>query len=586
MPGFLQYLTHRKLQDAVSLFLGLIVSLPLWVVSRPPLQDLPQHVAAVRVLSSYWDPTYRFGEYFELTLGRTQYLSVYLLAALLAKVTGPLVATKCVLTLSLATTPYCLMRLLRGLRQSAWLALLSLPLVYNVHVAFGFLNFVAGIPLLFFGLELAAKESERSTRRGTALLASVLLLTFYTHVVPFGILASCVLVFAVWQRRDWIRHVLVLLPSGCVALLWLVTSPAGQVVSAMGRNAAPGETVLSFQTFGAALRALPDWMIDISSTDRDAQRLVAWGLTVTVLWLLATVCPEPRPYHVAPTQTSSDKEPDADHAVGSDDASCATGVVGSENGPEVCLARSEAFPVGSDGAEASSRGGIACSSVINSSPRGLVVVGLVLPGALIAYFALPAANNFIWPICQRFPLLAALFVIPLLGRAPGWARAVGAIVAVFLSLSSTTELCATYQDVEARSYSGFDDVLAEVPNGSRVAALIFDRNVEGLRLSPLMHAAGWVQADRGGVVMFSFAEFPPSPFTYRPSRRPPKVPPRWEWVPDRVNPDRDLGYYEYVLVHGWTGSLQTSRLFREVRSKGRWSLWKRVTEPVQVDSTQ
>ncbi|MGC4066322.1 MAG: hypothetical protein QM784_17150 [Polyangiaceae bacterium] len=141
----------RYLPDVITLVLAATVTLPIWVVARPPLQDFPQHVAAVRVLSSYFEPSFRFAEYFELTLGRTQYLTVYLVAAALAKVSSPLFATKVVLSASLIALPYTLLRLLRALGRCPWLAMVSLPLLFNVHVAFGFLNFIFRDPAALLG---------------------------------------------------------------------------------------------------------------------------------------------------------------------------------------------------------------------------------------------------------------------------------------------------------------------------------------------------------------------------------------------------------------------------------------------------
>src|SRR5690606_38673490 len=41
--------------------------LPLWTARYPAIQDLPQHLAAVRVLFDYADPELRFSDYFERT---------------------------------------------------------------------------------------------------------------------------------------------------------------------------------------------------------------------------------------------------------------------------------------------------------------------------------------------------------------------------------------------------------------------------------------------------------------------------------------------------------------------------------------
>jgi hypothetical protein len=361
-------------------------------------------------------------------------------------------------------------------------------------------------------------------------LAGVLGFTFFTHVVPFGILLLGVTLLTHLKRRDVLRTAQIVAPSMCFALLWLFGSPAGKVVAALGATGSSGDSPASYQSFGAALRSLPDFMLDIASSDADDARLAIWGLVVLASLVIAIVLPSERKTAVA------GGDPDASR--------CRTAAAGS---PTRCT---------------------------ESWPR--LVVGMIVPGALLAYVTLPTANGFIWPISQRFPIIAALFLVPLLGRVNVWARTLAVGVAVVLSTQATLEYSTLFQRVESQSYRGFDATISRIPRGSRVATLVFDRNIEGLRLSPLMHAAGWVQADRGGFVMFTFAEFPSSPFSYREGHGPPPVPPRWEWVPERVRPDRELTWYDFVLVHGWDGTLQTAHQFRRVFAEGRWSLWQKV----------
>jgi hypothetical protein len=76
--------------------------------------------------------------------------------------------------------------------------------------------------------------------------------------------------------------------------------------------------------------------------------------------------------------------------------------------------------------------------------------------------------------------------------------------------------------------------------------------------------------------MFTFADFDQSPFQFRESNRPPRVPRRWEWLPNRVNPATDLGWYQFVLVRGGPGLLATQReLYEPVYRDPHWSVWKR-----------
>jgi len=515
----------RKLAWALELTLfvaGVVMVLPLWVVFRPPIQDLPQHVAAVRVLSSFADPTYRFQEYFELTLGRTQYLTVYLLAAPLAKVMGPTLAIKAVLSLALILTPLSISRLLRVLAFDPWLACLGLPFVFNVHVGYGFLNFLAAIPILFYGLALAVDQLRQpSAKRGVG-LALVCFGCFYTHVVPFGLLIIAIFGLTRFNRGALVRQAAIVVPSATALLGWLLLSPAGKVVSSLGRLESDTPAPMTHLPFGQALRVLPDWIIHITTDENENLRVIVWFVVAIALLVLSVVCSGNR----TETEPLATREP--------------------------------------------------------TLVRARLVVLLLVPLSLVAYFALPNGYGFIWPICQRFPILAILLGLPLFARAPHWAIRIAAVVSLCLVVAAANEQSTIFRAAADKGYRGFDEVIEKIPKGSRVATLVFERQLEGLQLSPLMHAAGWLQAERGGIVMFSFAEFPSSPFTYRANRRPPPVAPRWEWGPERVVPDRDLGWYDYCLVQGWSGSLEASRRFSEVWRRGRWSLWRR-TGPADPD---
>jgi hypothetical protein len=512
-------LLEERVPEILLVVAGLIIVAPLWSTLRPPIQDLPQHVAAVRVLSCFRDPSYRFQDYFTLTLGRTQYLTVYLLAALLAKVTGPIFATKAVLSLALLATPLALLRLVRALKRNPALAFFGLPFVFNVHVAYGFLNFVAAIPLLLLGLAIAVEQHHQPTRQGAVALSTVLIFCFLTHVVPFGLLVVASVMLTRWDKSSIVRQVIVLLPAVFVMGLWLIASPAGRVVSTLGRSSDVGQANLAHLPFDAALRMLPDWVIHISTGENEPLVLIIWLMMVLILLVLGVAIPSVRVDHDA-----------------------------------------------------------------KSSCQARLVVSLLVPISMLAYFTLPNGYAFIWPICQRFPVLALLLSVFLLAPAPKWALRIGATVSFVLAVVTAGERRELFRASSARGYSGFDEVVAQIPMGRKVAVLVFERQLEGLQLAPLIHAAGWVQAERGGVVMFSFAEFPSSPFAYRADRRPPPVAPRWEWGPDRVVPDRDLSWYDYCLVQGWSGNLEHSRRFKALSRHGRWSLWQRIdsNEPSPV----
>jgi len=106
--------------------------------------------------------------------------------------------------------------------------------------------------------------------------------------------------------------------------------------------------------------------------------------------------------------------------------------------------------------------------------------------------------------------------------------------------------------------------------------LMFHPQSSITRQNSLLHAVAWVQVEKGGAAMFTFADFPQSPIAFLPTNRPPKVPARWEWEPQKVYPDQDLKWYEYVLVHAGPGSMASSRSFSRIAQNGSWSLWRNV----------
>src|SRR5688572_12182945 len=75
-------------EDVLFWSVALLAALPLWVVARPPLEDLPLHCATVRIVHSLDDPAFGLSTDYALTLSRTQYVSYYLLGSVVSRVVG------------------------------------------------------------------------------------------------------------------------------------------------------------------------------------------------------------------------------------------------------------------------------------------------------------------------------------------------------------------------------------------------------------------------------------------------------------------------------------------------------------------
>jgi hypothetical protein len=482
--------------------------IPLWIVERPAIQDLPQHLAAIRVLHSYGDATFGLQPYFTVELFRTQYIAYYALADLLAYPLGVDLANRVLLTLSLAATPFAMRALLRQLGSNQELATLTLPLVYNAHLVLGFLNFLAAIPLCLFGLVLALRDRERPRRATAASLALLLVVTFYMHVIPFALLALGV--GLIHLRRDlralW-RGLLPLGPALLAAIAWLIWSPAGQATAGAARGDRGQTLGPVFRPIEQAWATVAMWMTDVlrSDVDDSAHVYVTWLVLAALLFGL----------------------------------------------------------------------GLAWTSAL---PRVRVAYRLMLLPltCAAAYFALPESYDWIWPIAPRFPLLGLLLLIAVVPRLPIWIARGVALAALVLAFSHTKAVAEAFVAFDRDEVGELDAALDTIPKAQRVAGLIFDRGSRHVKFSPFIHAVAYYQADKGGAVMFTFADFPQSPFRFRNDHRPPPVGPRWEWMPERVLPSRDLAWYDYVLVRGGPGRIaREATRYQPVFRGPHWSVWRR-----------
>jgi len=500
---------------------SLLAVLPLWLVRHPPLQDLPQHLAAIRVLSGFGSPELGFAKWFVLSLGSTQYLSYYLAAWVLALPFGVFIANKLLLSAAIAGLPYALRALLRALDRDQDMALFVLPLTYNAHLILGFFNFIAALPLCLWGLALAVRQRTEPTRRRAILLGVLGVVTFYTHVVPFGffVLGSA-LVGLGDSLKATLRRWLPLVPAVLAAALWTRIAPAGGALLGalrLGPHSALAGPRPQYTSFGEALRQVPEWLTDVLYREYDEQLLVAWGL-------LLIVC-----IGLGAGARADDDRPSVERAL---------------------------------------RG------------RLLRRLGWLAPLAALLYFVTPASYDWIWPINTRFPLLALLFLLIALPAPRGLAR-VGVLAAVTaVSVLGFLEIANAFRRFEREEVGDLDRAIAAVPPGQKLVGLIWDRGSRQVKFSPFIHAAAWYQAEKGGAVMFSFADFPQSPFKFKASDRPPRVPPRWEWEPSRVDPINDLAWYDYVLTRGDPGQLaRHGGVFESVYQGSRWAVWRRRHPP-------
>jgi hypothetical protein len=505
----------RLVGEVLFALLALSVALPLWSVRYPPIEDLPQHLATIRVLHDYADPALHFSQFFQIQFFHTQYVAYYLLVHWLAYVFGVIWANKIVLTLALVALPYSMRFLLVSLGRDGRLGLYCLPLVWSSQLILGFLNFVAAVPLTLFGLGIAVKLNCEWTRRRAIGLALIAFVTFYMHIVPFALLALGISLLAI--QRDWkkvLRALAPLVPALIAMAVWLKTTPAGlAVLAASGARRASTRVAPTYQSWAEALRDFPKWTTDVLKSDVDEKLLVVWCLLVL---LLVTLRIGARREDTTPSEREI---------------------------------------------------------VLGAMARRLA---LLLPLVFVAYFVSPTSYDWIWPINARFAWLTLVFVVFVLPRPPR--RTAIAIYSALglLSLYSVVGINTAFRESQ-KELGDVDAAIAAIPKGQKVVGLIYERDSAYVNFSPYIHSVALYQAERGGAVMFTFADFPQSPIVFRPDNRPPRVPPRWEWLPQSVRPSPDLDWYDWVLVRGSSHPPGLESEFELVHHSPHWSVYRRAS---------
>jgi hypothetical protein len=212
-------------RDALLVLLAIVATAPAWIVRHPPLEDLPTHLAILRVVHSYSDPAYGFKEDFQLNLLHTQYLFYYVLGSLFAYVLGVVKSNIALMCLYLGGTVIAMRELLRSLRKDERLAIFMLPLLANVMFLFGFLPFLLGMPMCLLGLSAAIRHIEHPTRKTGVALGSIAFILFLTHLFPFALFSIGFAALFPWTKpREWLRTGLPLAPALALVGIWTASS--------------------------------------------------------------------------------------------------------------------------------------------------------------------------------------------------------------------------------------------------------------------------------------------------------------------------------------------------------------------------
>lgn len=285
---------HDATRLAAALFCAAAVAVPFLAVSIPPIADLPQQSAQIRLLAEavgegggelvvqWWHPN-KLG-YLPLAAGWA--------------VAPPLAAGRVGMLLLGVLWVGAVHGLARAAGRPAGSAAVASLFFFNHVTYWGFLNFLAGFPVFCLGLVLLHRRGRRPAAwRELPWTLSVAALLYSAHVLW---LAASLLLLAGWglrhrwRLRSWVLRLLPFLPFLALVAVWYPTFTAGGFDS---------ETTWGRSPLG---RLHPGWLLNSAFGGLHGGAETAVAVAV-LLWLALGAWPRRRGYE---SEGDADGEPE------------------------------------------------------------------------------------------------------------------------------------------------------------------------------------------------------------------------------------------------------------------------------------
>lgn len=158
---------------------------PLWRARFLPLFDFPAHLVHIAIWQRLDDPGWGYQRYYEPSLHLVPYWGYWYPVKLLATLFPLESANKLYLSLYVLALPASLLLLGRRLGRSRYLCLFGFPLAYSFAFSFGFIGFSMACALSHLSLLQADRCLERASGRRLLGLLLLLLVTYFTHFLPW-----------------------------------------------------------------------------------------------------------------------------------------------------------------------------------------------------------------------------------------------------------------------------------------------------------------------------------------------------------------------------------------------------------------
>lgn len=140
----------------------------------------------------------------------------------------------------------------------------------------------------------------------------------------------------------------------------------------------------------------------------------------------------------------------------------------------------------------------------------------------------------------------------------------------------------TWIAFERTELTGLRQSLKALPDNPRVLGLSMIPESEFIQGKPFVQTFAYSQVLKGGGLNFTFAEFPSCLVVYKKPQRPPWTV-GLEWFPEKVT-EADLKYFDFALVNGDDQIhriTQANPGLKQVTRAGRWRLYRIASEKTE-----
>jgi len=194
-----------------------------------PFTDLPNHLAAATIYRYFGEPTNRFAEFFALDTFLKPNV-FHMLFCSLDIFPSVEFANRMFFCLYVVLLPLSVLLVIRKLQGNPWFSLLSFLLLYNYNTSWGFVGFTFSIPLLMFTFSATIDHLESRRTMSGVVVASLLVLLFFVHVLAALFSLLIVLIAALCRRGrpiiGRIAQCAVVVPVTALLILWWRTETA------------------------------------------------------------------------------------------------------------------------------------------------------------------------------------------------------------------------------------------------------------------------------------------------------------------------------------------------------------------------